>query len=77
MGAIDNDLSDLARQCHGLGGVIHLPKHVSATRETVAAMYKKQLEEFHEAKKLLDPDGRFENDFHRQWIAPRADGAAE
>ena len=77
VGAIDNDLSDLARQCHGLGGVIHLPKHVSATRETVAAMYTKQLEEFHEAKKLLDPDGRFENDFYRQWIAPQADGAAE
>ena len=77
VGAIDRDLSGLAIACHALGGVIHLPKHVSAGRATVAAMYKKQLEEFHAAKKVLDPDGRFENDFYRQWIAPQANGPAE
>lgn len=76
VGAIDADLARLSSTCHELGGVIHLPKHVSAPRETVAAMYSKQFEDFRAAKTVLDPDGRFENDFYRQWIAPQADGPA-
>lgn len=77
VGATDQYLSGLASECHAQGGVIHLPKHVSATRDTVAAMYKTQLAEFRAAKATLDPAGRFENDFYRQWIAPQADGPAE
>ena len=76
VGATEVYLSDLTSTCHAFGGVIHLPKYVSATRETVAAMYTTQLADFRAARQFLDPTGRFENDFYRQWIAPQADEPA-